>query len=462
MAAGGELGRRLRGLRGHGPGELSELFQPWLELKPDFGAPLRVRLFPPVRMFWLFLGQVLSSDGSCRETLRKFQAWLSHQGSEESSASNSGYCQARKRLNRDAVRAAHEQVVKKINVRSSGLGLWLGRVVKVFDGSCLSMPDTAANQRAWPQQRGQKAGCGFPVMRLVAVFSLFTGALLDWAEGDYYTSELTLFRRLWDTLKSEEVLLGDRGFCGYAVWYLLVGRGVELVLRKPEKRSKKAKAIERLSKHDRIVEWKKSGSHPAWLSREQWDQIEERMPVREIKLFVSRLGYRTRKLTIVTSLLDPALYPAQAIAELYRRRWAAELYLCEIKVTMGMDILRCKTPELVRKELAMRVIAYNLVRAMMLEAAMTRGKKPERISFKGTVSALRQWAPVLAQTGLSRREREKIYQSLLDYLAKDLLPFRPGRREPRAKKRRPKPYQLLTKPRHQFQEEAHRGKRKMP
>lgn len=460
MAAGGELGRRLRGLRGTGPDELSELFSPWLELKPDFGAPLRVRLFPPVRMFWLFLGQVLSSDGSCRETLRKFQAWLSQQGSGASSANSSGYCQARKRLQLEAVRAAHEQVVKKISARSSGLGLWLGRVVKVFDGSCLSMPDTPANQRTWPQQKSQKPGCGFPLMRVVAVFSLFTGALLDWAEGDYHTSELTLFRRLWDTLKPEEVFLGDRGFCGYAVWYLLVGRGVDLVLRKPEKRSRKPRLVERLSKHDRIVEWKKSGPCPNWLSREQWEQIEERMPVRELKLFISRRGYRTKKLTVVTSLLDPALYPAQAIAELYRRRWSAELYLREIKVVMGMDILRCKTPELVEKELAMRVIAYNLVRALMLEAAVKERAELDRISFKGTVSALRVWAPILAQKNMSRSKRDRIYCDLLHYLAHDLVPLRPNRREPRAKKRRTKPYQLLTKPRPQFKESAHRGKRR--
>ena len=444
-----------------GPEELARLFGPWLELGADFGSPLRRRVFTPGRVFWLFLGQVLSADGSCLEALQKFASWLSGQGLGRISVKTSGYCQARRRLGDASIRSAHSQVVMKIGERSEGLR-WLGRMVKVIDGSCVSMPDSPANQGAWPQQKSQKPGCGFPLMRVVVIFSLLSGALLDWAEGDYYTSEMTLFRRLWDTLKSEEVLLGDRGFCGYAVWYLLVGRGVDLVLRKPEKRSKKPKVIERLSKHDRIVEWKKSGARPNWLSREQWEQIEEWMPVRELRLLVSRRGYRTKKLVVVTSLLDPESYPAETIAELYRWRWSAELYLREIKVVMGMDILRCKTPELVRKELAMRVIAYNLVRALMLEAAVMEGANLERISFKGTVSALRQWAPVLALENLSATRREQIYRDFLHCLAADLIPLRPGRREPRAKKRRPKPYQLLTKPRGQFQELSHRGKIKMP
>jgi hypothetical protein len=447
-------------LREQGPADLAELFQPWLKLGFDFGSPLRKRLFTPARTFWLFLSQVLSADGSCREALQKFAAWLSGEGLGKISEDTSGYCQARKRLSRRAIAEAHECVKERIEKRVSGRDLWLGRVVKVFDGSCLSMPDTAANQRAWPQQRGQKAGCGFPVMRVVVLFSLFAGALLDLAQGDYYTSEMTLFRRLWGSLKAGEVILGDRGFWGYAAWFLLVENGVDLVLRKPERRAKKPKVIERLGKHDRIVIWNKSAARPKWLSPEQWEEVWDSMPVREVRIFLARRGHRTRKLTIITSLLDPEKYPAAAIAELYRRRWAAELYLCEIKVTMGMDILRCKTPELVEKELAMRVIAYNLVRALMLEAALSEGAILERISFKGTVSALRSWAPVLAQEHLTHLRRGQIYGDFLYYLARDLVPLRPGRREPRAKKRRPKPYQLLTKPRHQFLELPHRGKRK--
>lgn len=453
----GALLKKRKCLWSKGVSELSGLFGPWLDLGPDFGSPIRRRVFTPGRVFWLFLAQVLSADGSCRESLQKFCCWRSGQGLGRISGNTSGYCQGRKRLGEEWIRRAHTQLLIKIGEHSSGL-VWLGRVVKVIDGSCLSMPDTGANQREWPQQKSQKPGCGFPLMRVVVIFSLVSGALLEWVEGDYYTSEMTLFRRLWNTLKQGEVLLGDRGFCGYAVWYLLTGRGVDLVLRKPEKRSKKPRTVERLSKHDRIVEWEKSGSCPDWLSREQWEQIEERMPVRELKLFVSGRGFRTKKLTVVTSLLDPQEYPAQAIADLYRRRWSAELYLREIKVVMGMDVLRCKTPELVRKELAMRGIAYNLVRALMLEAAAKEMAELDRISFKGTVSALRGWAPILAREKPGCPKRYRIYCDLLHYLARDRVPLRPDRREPRAKKRRPKSYQLLTQPRSQFMELQHRGK----
>lgn len=460
MAGGGRLRRRVSELRGPGAEELAKLFQPWLELGSDFGAPIRRRCFPPGRTFWLFLGQVLSADGSCRETLRGFQLWLAQDGRAESSASTSGYCQARGRLGLKAIALAHRQLAEKFAQQSEGIGLWCGRRVKVVDGTCLSMPDTPANQRAYPQQRAQKPGCGFPIMRMAAFFCLATGALLDWEKGDYHTAERTLFRRLWRTLKPGEVLLGDRGFGSYAELFYLLRRGVDCVVRKPEANSKQRKVIERISKNDRIVDWLKTGVRPQWVGREQWREVPERMPIREIKLQIARCGWRTKKLTVVTTLLDPKDFPAQAIAELYLRRWRVELYFREIKVVMGMDVLKCKSPAMLEKELAMRVIAYNLVRAVMLQAALKHGPALSTISFKGTVAALRQWAPAFARQNISAAKRQAIYDALLLWLAKDQLPSRPGRSEPRAVKRRPKPYQILNKPRHQFKETPHRGKHK--
>ena len=219
-----------------------------------------------------------------------------------------------------------------------------------------------------------------------------------------------------------------------------------------------AAVIKRLGKNDRIVEWRNTGVRPDWLDEQGFRELPERLWVREVKVEVENPGCRTRTIWIVTTLLDHRAYPASALARLYQRRWQVEIHFRDIKITMGMDVLRCKTPAMVEKEVWMRVIAYNLIRGLMAEAAARHGERPERLSFKGTVAALRQWAPIMAQINDDDGEGPEIYATFLDYLAKDKIPWRPGRAEPRARKRRPKNYQLLTKPRREFKEIEHRNR----
>ena len=434
---------------------LQEAAAGWLQLPEDFGRPKRHRLFGPTVTFWLFLSQVLSADGSCRETVMRFLAQLCRQIGTIASPSTSAYCQARARLKTDELRRTARQLADRVEARG-GEWRWRGRRVRVADGSGLSMPDTPSNQKRWPQSSQAKPGCGFPVMRVVGLFALATGALIDLADGALDVSERTLLRSLWPLLEFGDVLLADRGFCSFADFFLLRRRGVDSLMRKDARRLNAA-VIKRLGRNDRIVEWRNTGVRPKWLNESEWRELPERLWVREVKVEVDNPGFRTRTIWIVTTLLDHRAYPAGELARLYQRRWQVEIYFRDIKITMGMDVLRCKSPGMVEKEVWMRVIAYNLIRGLMAEAAAKHGERPERLSFKGTVAALRQWAPIMAQTAGDDEAGPANYAAFLYYLAKNKLRIRPGRVEPRARKRRPKNYQLLNKPRRKFKEIEHRN-----
>jgi hypothetical protein len=343
-------------------------------------------------------------------------------------------------------------------VRSEHLvrGQWQGRPVKVVDGSATSMPDTPENQESYPQPKGAKKGCSFPVMRMVGMFCLGTGVLLGLAKGSLKVGERALFRSLWDLLLPGDVVLADPGFCGYAEFWLLLQREVDCVMRAHSCRTVGKTRQKRLGRKDWLVLWRKSKACPKWLDKAAWRALPDTLRVREIDVRVPVKGFRTRAITLATTLLDPAAFPTDAFADLYRRRWQAELFLRDIKTTMGMDVLRCKTPDMIHRELAMHHMAYNLVRLTMLEAAAHKDLPAETLSFKAALTALREWAHFFC--ALPRRARESLWSRLLDLLAADTLPHRPNRVEPRARKRRPKNYQLLTKPRRQFKEIPHRSK----
>ena len=446
---------RFSGMTGH---KLESALFDWVAFPPGFGGGVRKRLFTAPRVFWLFLSQVLEKDCSCRESLRKFQAALFRESGRKSSSSTAAYCKARFKLRPGEIRQISGGIAGRMNKACPWP--WHGRQVKVVDGTGISMPDSPANGRAWPLSRKSRPGCGFPVMRLVAIFSLATGALMEMAHGSLEVHERTLCRSLWNILERGDVLLGDRGFCGFADFFLLKSKGVDCVMRKHGRRIN-AGVIRKINKRDRIVEWRKTGVIPKWLDRAEWETIPEAMAVREVEVTVSNPGFRTRKVFVVTTLLDDKLYPAGSISELYRKRWRVELYFRDIKTTMGMDILKCKTPKMIETELWMKVVAYNLIRAVMMEAAMRHGVLMEDVSFKGTVSTIRSWDMHLNVQNDGRSLLDTFY-AMLDYIAKDLVPNRPDRIEPRARKRRPKNYQLLNRPRQIFHEISHRNRYTKP
>lgn len=266
-------------------------------------------MFPPAQTFWLFLSQILNDRGTCRETLRKYLAWRALQNYNVVSSNTAAYCKARKRLRLEDLECAHKKIVVKTQKEIPKKNLWCGRDVKVVDGSSVSMPDTEANQKLYPQPSGQKPGCGFPVMRIVAVFSLATGVMLDVAKGALSFHERILFHGMWDKFCTGDVVLADRGFSSYADYYLLAKRGVDTVMRNHPRRKKSTKILKKLGKNDAVVQWQKTKTRPRWLKREQWLAMPDTMTVRQVTVHVKRPGFRTRTIRVVTTLLDEKASP---------------------------------------------------------------------------------------------------------------------------------------------------------
>lgn len=434
--------------------DLEAVFGRWVRFDPD--GPFRDRVFTTWKTFWLFLGQVLEKDGTCREAVRKAQAWLSLEQNREISANASAYCQARARLPLDALNLEYARIAEELQGRVRQRDLWHGRQVKVVDGSACSMPDTPLNQEQYPQPKTQKPGCGFPVMRLVALFSLATGALIAIEKGPLRVSERALWRRMWTLLNPGDIVLADRGFCSYAEIWSLMQRGVDTVMRLNARRSTGVRKLRRLGKNDWLIEWTKTNARPKWMDRKTWKAMGTTLRLRQVTVDVDIPGFRTQNIEVVTTLTDSKRFTAHALAELHRSRWMAEIFLRDLKITLGMDILRCKSPAMIHKELAMHLIAYNLIRALIWEAAKQSRQNPYQLSFAGAIATTRQWARTLA--AVAQRRRNKIFKALLNCIATDRLPHRPNRTEPRAVKRRPKNYQRLTAPRETFNPSPHRNK----
>ncbi len=450
-------------IRQHSISQLGACFsrfipQQILENQPN-GSFSRRRLFSKENTFWAFFSQVFDADGGCKEVVRKIQAFAVSQSSAAPSASTSAYCQARSKLSVDTLTKIVSHTGQTLQQR--GLGdRWRNRRVVVVDGTGVSMPDTPANQARWPQPTSQKAGCGFPQARICACFCLTTGALLSHRIGSGKISELPLLRQQWDSFERGDIFLGDKGFCSYYDVWKLQERGVDSVITLARRTPvEAASAIEVLGPDDLLIQWPK----PKWnkrlsYSKAQWEALPDQLHLRQIKVTVVAPGMRTKAFYIVTTLTDVQTYSSADIADLYYQRWDVELFFRDIKQTMGMDILRCHTPAMVEKEILMHLIAYNAVRLLMLDSAKTINQLPRKISFKASVQALRQWEPQLNLMGSNDKERRRLMAVLIEAIAAATLYSRPGRREPRCVKRRPKPFALMSAPRHLFVEIPHRSR----
>jgi hypothetical protein len=310
------------------------------------------------------------------------------------------------------------------------------------------MADTEANQTEYPQQKSQRPGCGFPIVRIVVVFSLAVGTVLEAAIGKYQgkqTGENSLFRTLHDMLEPGDVVLADRYFSGWFDLALLHVRGVDVVVRKHQLRPTDFRTGKRLGRHDHLVCWTKP-TRPSWMTPEQYAALPESLTLREVRVRVRQKGFRTKEVIVVATLLDPDTYPAEAMASLFRRRWQAELHLRSLKAVMHMDHLRCQTPEGVRKEFYMHLTAYNLIRQAMALAAVKAGVSPWTISFKGTLQILNKLLPLLH----SHVSTTAWCEALQDAIAEHVVGNRPDRVEPRVVKRRPKSYKLMRQPRDEY------------
>lgn len=422
------------------------------------GPHSRQRIFSLRLTFECFIWQMLKPKTSCREVVRHVQGLVRCRRID---GGNSAYVQARQRLPRERLEKALTHCAQSADRRVGDQGRLKGRPVKVADGSTTQLPDSPKNQKRYPQPSGQKPGCGFPLMRFVVLFSLSSGAIVKVIFGNWHQHELRLVRGLFESLDKGDILLGDRAYGEYLTMASLPLRGIDAVARlHGARKADFRKPNKRLARDDGLFLWQKGLQQSTLLTPPQWAAIPSQITVRIIR-FEAVVRRRKKRIRLVTTLLDAEAYPAEDLIALYARRWNLELALRHLKTTMGMELLRCQSPQMAQKELLAYLVAYNVIRCLMAEAVALAEVQMERLSFKGTMDTLRQYTLALHGQSIKKRQRE-LWQQLLSNIAEDLVPLRPHRREPRAVKRRPKAYQLLNKPRHIFREVSHRSKYKAP
>ena len=415
----------------------------------SLGVQFYDSLFNPVTVLWLFLGQVIHANPTLAVTVENFFAWRLAQGMAPCSTDTGAYARARKRLPEALLAMLTKHTGREVERAALEPWRWLGRVVKLFDGSTVSMPDTPKNQAAFPQSCRQAPGVGFPLARIGVLFSLSVGTVLDlgirrWAGK--FQSELAMLRDMIAGLDPGDVLLTDRYLCSYMEIALLVRESVDFVGRIHAHRKVDFRRGWRLGPQDHVVEWVKP-KRPEWMSPEDYVAIPETLSMRELRCQIARPGYRTRTIIIATTLLDAELFSKDEIAKLYRLRWDAEINLRSLKTMMNMDVLRCQSPEMVRKEIWAHLLAYNMIRTVIAQAAAKHGKQPRQLSFTRAMRTLEAFRPAIAH--VPRERLTDLYEHMLTAIASHEIGNRPDRLEPRQRKRRPKPYKLMTKPRNQ-------------
>ena len=418
------------------------------------------RIVSPLVTLWVFLGQVLSADHSCRAAVARLLAHRLAQGQSPRSPETGAYCQARQRLPESFFADVARHTGQALDAQVDPRWLWKRRRVYIYDGSSVSMPDAPRNQAEYPQPDTQKPGLGFPLARIAAIFSLACGAVLDVGICRYAgkgQSELGLLRTLWGLFRPGDVLLADRLMCVWAEMVMLKQRGVDSVCHLTSHRRADFRRGKRLGPGDHVVKWAKP-TKPRSLDRQTYEALPEFLMVRECRVRVEQPGFRVQSLIIATTLLDADEFTKDDLATLYRARWQAELDLRSLKETMQMRVLRCKTPELVRKELWTHILAYNLIRTIIAQAASKHGLEPRSISFKGAIQTLEALQPVIAlKAGDDDECRSGLYQQVLDAIATHRVGDRPDRVEPRLRKRRPKHYGFLRKPRAETKRDLLKG-----
>lgn len=406
-------------------------------------------VYTPALTLWAFLSQMLFKDEqrSCVAAVSRIIVLLVSLGRKPCSDNTGAYCRARAKLSEGVLQRLTYQVADGCEAAVPHRWRWKGLSVSLVDGFTVSMPDTPENQEAYPQPVCQQEGLGFPLMRGLVSLSLATAMVRGFAVGPYSgkeTGETALLRELLDRFRPGDVMVADRYHCSYFMICLLKQRGVEVVVRLHQCRKADFRRGKRLGPGDHLVQWLRP-ARPDWMDEETYQQMPELIEIREVEVAVSQPGFRVQVLVVVTTLLDAKEYTRQDIAELYHRRWLAELDIRAIKCSMGMDVLRCKSPEMVRKEIWACLLAYNLIRRTLLQSALARKRSPRQISF---TAAMQKIAASWIQGPLLDDETAAALLGIdCKHLAGHRVGHRPNRVEPRAVKRRPKPHDLLLTPR---------------
>lgn len=398
----------------------------------------RERLYAPLVVLRLFVEQVLDSDHACQDVVVRYASERAAQGEGQTGLSTGAYCRARRRLPLRLVERLGKGVGGRLEQNSPVAWRWRGRPVKLADAATVTMPDTAPNQARYPQSGAQKAGLGFPIARLMVVISLGCGAVLDWATGPCkgkQTGEDALFRQLYRSLSRGDIVVADRYHCGYFTVAQLQLLGVDVVTRQHARRRTDFRRGTPLGKRDHRVCWQRP-PRPAWMAEELYAQMPAQITVREAKV---------GQWVLVSTLTDAQQVTKRELNALYVQRWHIELDLRAIKTVMGMDMLRCQSPQMVEKEVGAFLLAYNLIRAAMAQAAACAKVLPRQLSFAGAKRVINSFLDLLRTC--PKHGLTSMFAYLRGAIASLLLPYRPNRVEPRAVKRRPKPYPRLTEPR---------------
>lgn len=413
-----------------------------------FGYQFRERIYTPVITLWMFLGQTLSADHSCRDAVIRLNAWRVERGKAKVCTNTTSYCHARQRLPEEMVAELARRSGRDCQQTAHEDWRWKGRPIKMVDGLTLTMPDTAENQKEYPQQKGQKKGCGFPIMRCIMIFCLATGAVLDIAMAPYrgkQTGENSLLQTLIELLFPGDILLADRYYATFANIERAQRKGYDLVMRSHHKRKVDFRRGFKQGSYDQVVIYHKPPRRPVWMSEQEFAESHDFVLVRHVSYQVKVKGFRVRRIILATTLLDPVLYTINDLAELYVQRWQVELDIRSLKTHMQMEHLRCESPSMVRKEIYAHMIAYNLIRDLLVRTSHCFGTSPSRLSHKGAIQALNAFSEKLQADS----ERiDALEEAMLASIADHPIGNRKPRIHPREIKRRPKPYPTMKQPRH--------------
>ena len=403
----------------------------------------RERLYPPTVTLSMFMRQGLDADGSCQKAVNGWAAQRRAEGLSVRSVRTGGYCRARERLPLSMLTGLTHAVGGLVSARAKACWRWRGRHVKLVDGTGISMPDTLENQECYPQPVTQAQGVGFPLARVVGVICLASGAVIDAAIGPHAgkgSSELGLLRTLGAAFSPGDVMLADAYYCSYFLVATMLAAGVDVLFEQNGARNTDFRRGVALGRRDHLVNWTKPQIRPEWMSAEQYAEFPDELTVREVLVDGQIL---------VTTLLNQRKVSKSALDQLYAQRWHVELDLRNIKTTLGVEVLRCLTPRMVEKELWVHLLGYNLIRLLMAQAAMDAGVHPRQLSFKHTVQLWVEWSA-------HRVDLATDPDTFFRLIAQPMVGNRPGRIEPRARKRRPKPYPWLKMPRTEAREQVRR------
>jgi len=410
------------------------------------GIRYRQTLYTPIVVVWAWVAQVLDADKSLSNAVKRIIAWLAAEDAVVPSADTGAYSKARQRLPLAVLKPLLGHTAAALESEVQPAQRWCGRRVKAYDGTSVLMSDTPANQQAYPQHSNQKAGCGFPLAKLVVWFCGTTGAVLEVVIATFNTSEWQLARQLYATLQPEDVVVADSAYGTYVALALVRAAQADGVFRKHHARQCDFRKGKKLGIGDHRVWWQRPPQCPQAMSATEFAGLPISLEVREVHLLIQQPGFRPSEIILVTTLMDPKRYPKTKLAQLYQLRWhATEVNFKHLKTTLKMELIRAKTPEMVQKEIWVHLLAYNLLRSLMWQAAQSAAVAPLRLSLQGTRQQFNQFSPQLAHATVPKRQ--SLYRMLLAVVSEQLVPFRPNRKEPRVVKQRPKPFPRMQQPR---------------